>query len=42
MYTNFSELLYVWDYLLDTGFHPTGYGWGRRTPKHGAMPSRAK
>jgi hypothetical protein len=37
MYTNFSELLYVWDYLLDTGFHPTGYGWGRRVPKHGAM-----
>ena len=28
MFTNFGELLYLWDYLFDTGHHPRG--WGRR------------
>lgn len=31
MYTNFAELLYVWDVIMNTGFHPTGYGYGRQT-----------
>ena len=40
MYTNFSELLYVWDLILGTGFHPTGFGWGRSTPKFGKIRPR--
>lgn len=40
MYTNYSELLYVWDHILGTGFHPTGFGWGRRTPKFGKIRPR--
>jgi hypothetical protein len=32
--------LYVWDFLLGTGFHPTGYGYGRRTPKIGKIRPR--
>ena len=41
MYTNYSELLYVWDFLLGTGFHPTGYGYGRKTPRFGKIRPRA-
>ena len=40
MYTNYSELLYLWDWLCDTGFHPTGYGYGRSTPKFGKIRPR--
>ena len=40
MYTNYSELLYICDFILGTGFHPTGYGYGRRTPKFGSIRPR--
>lgn len=33
LYTNFSELLVVWDWIFDSGFNPTGYGYGRTKPK---------
>jgi hypothetical protein len=30
MWTNFGELLYFWDVVLDTGFHPGKWSWGTR------------
>jgi sterol desaturase/sphingolipid hydroxylase (fatty acid hydroxylase superfamily) len=31
MWTNYGELLYIWDLILDTGFHPGKFGFGRKT-----------
>lgn len=31
LFTNYGELLYLWDLIFDSGFHPGEYGWGRKT-----------
>jgi sterol desaturase/sphingolipid hydroxylase (fatty acid hydroxylase superfamily) len=31
LFTNYGELLYLWDVIFDTGFHPGKFGYGRKT-----------